>query len=249
MKIRQLTTLALATLALVTTQAGAALLLTTDVYDPTGDGSNNIDTEDSYNDISLADFRTLVHEMYDIDRGGVINFDDLSDTELGDFEAEYGTNGTGILTVSVGDNNEIGSGAVSGWNVRNSSGSNGAMSDPKVLRGAYTWDFDFDTGLEAVAVTMVRRTLGGGTVDVTVELQDGTRILKSDDFALSTTNKDTFFAYEASRSNPIVSLELVSVEDEYNEVDELGFVVVPEPASLGLLVLGCVSVLSRRRRS
>ena len=231
------------TLAIASTHAA---LLTTDVYDPTGDGSNDIDTEATGNDITLADFRTLVDNAYDNDAGGVINFDELSDTLLNGFTADYGASGTETLTVTVGSNNVPGSGqSGSAWNVRNASGSNGAISDPKVLRGAFTWDFDFDTGLTAVAGTIIRRSLAGGDVTATVELQDGTRITKVTDQAIG-TNTDVFFAYTASAGNPIVSLELAN--GEFNEFDELGFVIVPEPATLALLGLGGAVMLAGRKR-
>ena len=244
MKMRHLITLTLTTLALITIQPSAALV-TTDVYDPTGDGSNNIDTEAAGNDLTLAEYRTLVSGAYAADRGGVINFDELSDQDLGtSFTADYGTNGTKTLTVSAGDNNVPGqAGWDSGWFVRDAKDSDGAISDDKLLRGAHDWDFDFDTGLEAVAITFIERNSKNPTVVATIEFEDGTR---TETFN-ATASDDTFFAYEASRSNPIVSLEIAT--GDYHSVDELGFVVpIPEPASLSLLTLACASVLSRRGR-
>jgi len=239
-----ITTLAVLTLAVGSAQAA---LITTDVYDPTGDGSNNIDLEATNNDISLTDFRTLVADAYANDAGGVVNFDELSDTLLSGFTADYGASGTETLTVTVGSNNVPGTNqSGSAWNVRNDSGSNGAISNPKVLRGAFTWDFDFDTGLRAVAGTIIRRSLAGGNVTATVELQDGTRITKVTDQAIG-TNTDVFFGYTASASNPIVSLELAN--GEFNEFDELGFVLIPEPATLALLGLGGAVMFAGRRRS
>ncbi len=247
MRTNRLFIICLAVSALVAGGARAALV-TTDVYDPTGDGSNNIDTEAATNDITLTDFRTLVNSAYDNDLGGVVNFDELNDPELNGFVAAYGTGGTEMLSVSPGSNNAYGSGSTTGWNVRDSSGSNGAISDPKVLRGGWIWDFDFDTGLTAVAITFVERNNSNPNVVATIELQDGTRTEKFN----ATASDDTFFAYTASAGNPIVSLELDTSNGdspgEYHEVDELGFVVVPEPATLALLGVGGAAVLVRRRR-
>jgi hypothetical protein len=238
---------ALFALALFATAAAQGNLITTGVYDPTGDGSNDIDLEATGNDITLAAFRTLVSDAYANNLGGVINFDELSNQLLNGFTADYGTSGTETLTVTVGSNNVIGPNqSGSAWNVRDASGSNGAISDPKVLRGAYTWDFDFDTGLSAVAGTIIRRSLAGGSVTATVELQDGTRLTKVTNQGIG-SNTDVFFGYTALASNPIVSLELAN--GEFNEFDELGFVtaVIPEPGSLVLLGLGTVVLLIRYR--
>ena len=227
------------TLAIASTHAA---LLTTDVYDPTGDGSNDIDTEATGNDITLSAFRTLVDTAYDDDAGGVINFDELSDQDLGTgFAADYGTNGTETLTVTAGTNNDTPL-SNAGWFVRDPSASAGAISNDKVLRGAHDWDFDFDTGLTAVAITFIERNSKNPTVVATIELQDGTRTEKFN----ATASDDTFFAYTASASNPIVSLEIAT--GDYHEVDELGFVIVPEPATLALLGLGGAVMLAGRKR-
>ena len=224
MKAHQLLITGLAAIVLTITQANAALS-TVGGYDPTGDGSNNIDAEASGNDILLADFRTLVSDAFDNDHGGVVNFDSAS-SELNGFTANFGLNSTLSLSVSAGSNNVVGSGSTTGWNVANASGSNGATSDPNVLRGAWVWDFDFGTGLTAVAITFIERNNDNPTVVATIELQDGTRPEKFN----GTANNDTFFAYTALASNPIVSLELDTSDgnNKYHEIDDLAFV-LPVP--------------------
>ena len=233
----QLLIIGLAAIALTAGTAGAALV-TTDVYDPTGD-ENDIDTEAAGNDITLAAFRTLVDDAYDNDAGGVINFEAGNQSLAPSFTANYGTSGTETLTVTEGTNSDN----PSGWQLTADKDSAGAISGTKVLRGAHDWDFDFDTGLTAVAITFIERNNKNPTVVATIELQDGTRTEKFN----ATASDDTFFAYTASASNPIVSLEIAT--GDYHEVDELGFVIVPEPGTLALLGLGGLGILARRRRN
>ena len=213
-------------------------LQTSNTYDENDTQTNAVDTEASGNNISLADFKALITQAAGNGDGGVIDFERNGFETSQGLEAAYGVNGEKTLGISVGSNSELGSDG--SW--RGLPADATPISYSRVLRGARVWDFEFDTGLIAVGVTVLDRK--GGTVDMIVELADGQRVEVVTGQAI---NNDTFFAYTADASNPIVSLELDN-DGKYNELDDLAFVTVPEPGTLSLLGLGGLGVLVRRRR-
>ena len=207
-------------------------------YDENDTQANTVDTEATGNNISLADFKALITQAADKGDGGVIDFERNSfETDAG-LQASYGADGQKTLGITVGpDNVKGGSPAWQGvWADAT------PISYSRVLRGSKVWDFEFETGLTAVGVTVLNRS--GGTVDMIVELADGQRV---DVVTGQAINNDTFFAYTADPSNPILSLELDN-HGRFNELDDLGFVVVPEPGTLMLLGLAGPLLFARRSR-
>jgi hypothetical protein len=217
--------------------AGDGPLRTTGVYDESAVQANAVDTEASGNDVTLAQFKALLSAAYDSDRGGVIDFEGTGFSTNSGIEADYGANGTQTLILSVGPNNVKGFGDA--WGGVDADAT--PTSFTRVLRGSKAWDFEFSTGLTAVGVTVLPRA--GGTIDAIIELEDGSRITKATGISIG---DDVFFAYTASASNPIVGLELDN-HGQFNELDDLAFVVVPEPGTLALLGLGGLAALARRR--
>jgi len=205
-------------------------LRTGNTYDENDTQANAVDTEATGNNISLADFKTLITRAADNGDGGVIDFERNGFETSQGLDAAYGVNGEKTLGISVGSNSELG--FDKSWKGVPADAT--PISYSRVLRGAKVWDFEFDTGLTAVAVTILDRA--GGAVDMIVELADGQRHEVVTGQAI---NDDTFFAYAADASNPIVSLELDN-NGKFNELDDLAFIVelLPGDANLDGVVDG-----------
>ena len=75
--------------ALAVAGGAEAALMTSGTYDEQTNQLNQVDQEATGNNITLADFKTLVSDAWNNDLGGVIHFDDQADgTVLGDADAD-----------------------------------------------------------------------------------------------------------------------------------------------------------------
>ena len=244
--------------AVMGSAAHAATIGSVATYDENVNQPNAVNTTAAGSNISLSDFTAAVAAAFANDTGGVANFDgdnffvSPSDT----LDITYGTSGSETLVTSFNspNNNPLLS--------RSGSPSNGAVSisNGSVLQ-ANVQDFTlgFATPLQAVGFTALSRQAGQPrTINLTVNLTDDGNAATADTFVFPAevvaainaagARDDTFFGYEAPTGRSIASIFIDNSGPAF--YDDLGFItVVPEPASLGLIGVGTLLILGRRRRT
>jgi len=196
--------------------------------------------------VTLANFKTAVSSAFATGDGGVIHFDDAA-ANAGDtiIEALYGVGNTMTLTLT-GAGYQIGNAAInaapiSGGNYLRNTSSSGDQS------------FTFSSPLSHVGATVLARN-AARTLTATVTYDDNsTGVLSGVSIATNsasgaTSTPDTFFGFTAPAGRTIQSFKLSAGTNNFFVVDDIGFVVVPEPATLGLAGIAAVGILGRRRR-
>jgi len=222
---------------------------TTNLYTITGEASNN--------NITAAAFGTLVNNAFTAGTGGVLNFDnDTLDSDTA-FDVTF-DGGSQALSIS---STELGITTAQTHSTVNNGISNVAgLSGGRHVGagGSFTWTFG--TSLTAFGLTAVSRD-NDPTVSMTVNLEDGSSVnLGTEIITATNTNgglafdpgtgenwdpTNIFFGYQASASNPIVSVDVS--QSTFTRYDDLGFVVVPEPGTAAL-VFAAAGLITLRRR-
>ncbi|MCC7475223.1 MAG: PEP-CTERM sorting domain-containing protein [Pirellulales bacterium] len=255
-------------------RAANAAFITTGTYDETTNQGNNVDTEADDNNISLADFKTLIADAFVNDLGGVVDFDTTesgttglggADTGSGSssggsnvMNAVYGTSQSNDMVItrlhreggSTTNNFKV---AASASGFESISGASAADADQKYLystgSGSYGFRLTFSQPIWAFGITFLSRV--SDSVDMQVGLSDGSVIDFTDEtIDASVGTDDTFFGYRETAGRTISYIRLASNNDgTYGRYDDLAFIVVPEPASVGsFLLMGLGGCLAVRRR-
>ncbi|MCA9103339.1 MAG: hypothetical protein KDA63_19425, partial [Planctomycetales bacterium] len=132
---------------------------TTGVYDENSYQTNAVDTSATYDaadQVSLSTFTDWVATAFQFNRGGVIDFDSGSLTDINTIDAIYGVNGKGTLRIT--------NGTVRGMELINPLATQTPISGNGGLKkifgsdvfdaNDFVFEFDPDDGVTAVGITM-----------------------------------------------------------------------------------------------
>jgi len=234
--------------------------LTSGVYDENTNQANVVDA--SYSGvptsgvatvISVSVFSTNVSAAYLEGRGGVINFDDVASGNSGQIEASY-AGGASTLTITGNNTGQINTTAADLNTIRAT-----PISGSIFLRAAASpQTFNFSTGLLELGFTVLARNTAR-SFSTTLTYSDGSTAVfptysvnatSAAGQPDATSSPDTFFGFRAPDGLSITSLRLsgVSGAGDNLPIDDIGFIVVPEPSVATLAVLGLFMTIARRRR-
>ncbi|MCC6679434.1 MAG: hypothetical protein IT445_00880 [Phycisphaeraceae bacterium] len=236
----------------------SAYYVTTGTYDA-DPNLNDVDTSatfDGPNTMSLATFTSLVAIAYNGNYGGVIDFDNGSLTDGNTIDARYGISQANNITITdaAGTGNFTApttspSTAISGSNANSALGrttNNHAFSG-----NSFYFTFNPADQVVAVGATILSNLVifgsGVGNVGGIARYNDST----SSGYTYSNVGNgngadDTFWGFKAPAGKYITRFELSITNDVYVGLDDLGFILIPEPASLLLLSALAPALLSRR---
>lgn len=245
-------------LLMATPSLAAWVTPTVGVYDENDVNTNTVDAEaGGANSPTLADFKTIVQSAFDMDRGGVINFDQgtyEADQDAGvpnaarafTLTSTYGqsqTKSVSFTTPGVDDDT-----SPEGFNPDSQSVPISGNQHMGIFNQTGI-SFESSTPLTHVAITGLART-GDRRATLIATLLDGSEISTNEAAVTNSADGlDVFFALEAPNplGNPIVGFRIE--QNTYIRYDDLGFVTVPEPSTVAMLgVMGIVGVLSLRSR-
>ena len=259
-----ISTLAFTTLALGATLAVRADVLLTGVYDSPTTNANQIDsaaTSDlNANQLSLTTFTALVESAFLTKTGGVVTFDNETPGAQGNINFESSPGVKQFSNLKFGDGTVLAQirRTVSGTNVVNDLGAadRTPISGSQSFGGSNNYGFEFkpSEGLQTVGLTIISRSgQTGGTITITATFADTdglnpVNIAVSDALASANGTDDTFFGFVAPNGKSLAGLQIVT--PYFTRVDDLAFTtVVPEPASLALLGVGALALVTRRRKA
>jgi hypothetical protein len=226
---------------------------------PNGLTLNNAASNSAAGGITLANFQTLMTTAFASNTGGVVDFENATGwinsnfgptTAFGDGAANpvtvsYGvaqsetvdfwrTDVDGFGPIAIDSNNNNGANVVSGTNYM------GVRSSGNPV------NLTFSKPLSALGFTLVPRG-ALRNVSMTAILEDTSTIVGStEQIAADNTPGPFFWGFAAPAGNRIVGLRIAS-PDGFSRFDDLGFVAVPEPASVALMGLAGLVLLTRRQ--
>lgn len=232
---------------------------TSGVYDESANESNAVDheaTSDVSHQVSLADFTAHVSAAYTANLGGVIHFDDV-DTSGGNvlvsdgLRVTYGTSGTktlniGITGVAASEHGGVASYHSGGgqWGISSGTYSNRLNAgDP----GDSSYIFGVDKKVVEVGLTFMSRTDRAFDINVSVTYDNNSSSgTVAYTLGAAVGEHDTFWGFKAPEGRFITNINVD--HGEWGSIDDLAFVTVPEPATMGLLGLGFAGMAALRRR-
>jgi hypothetical protein len=249
--------LSMAIAAAMSPVASAAIITNTSgVYDEQITQANAVDatattpTSGSPTLVPLSTFTTDVATAFAAGTGGVINFDDVTTAVSSDttISAKYGPGFNSTLNVSgasyqvdMSQAVAIGATPISGAIYLRNGSSTGNQS------------YAFDQLIKEVGVTVLARSVSR-SITATVTYDDATSAaigpftVAANTGSGATSAPDTFFGFAAPSGKSITKLTLAAGANNFFVVDDLGFITVPEPASMGMLGVAAMAMLVRRGR-
>lgn len=245
------------TAMLMSATAQAVTLPTTGIYDENVTQTNTVDqitTPDPDQNLTSVEFTALVASAFAANRGGVINFDSVTAPTTIIASGSTGRNFSATYGISQADTLTFTDTSTFTGPLLVQTGVTTPISGPNFLStsAGFSFRLAFSDPLLAFGITVLDReaTTGNRTLNLTFTLQDSSTVSISDAVgaggAPGEANDDTFFGYRATPGNGIVSANFAA--SNFQRYDDLGFIVIPEPASLALVGLGGLLMLGRTRR-
>lgn len=238
---------------------GAAFGPTVGIYDENTSNTNAVDV----NLVDLATFSGAVATAFAADTGGVIDFKQGGlGGSLGQIHsATYGASETNIFNFTTSQSTQFVTGTGSFLPI---SGVNGFTQISDQTSQLFTFNADGDGAVSdaplvsQIGFTLLSRANAAYPLDV---LATATYTDSSTQAVTSTLSNvkgatDTFVSFLAPLGEGISTLNLQSFQTGTTTpvstriaIDDLGFITIPEPASLTLLLAGGTLLLARRRKT
>jgi|GEM_PF-5688752 len=237
----------------------AFTITVTGTYDEQATQANGVDrsaTTTSGNQLSQADFNSLISSAYAVGNGGVIDFDSLA-------SGSVSTSPTDFLTARYGLANEksllIGNASPTAMSIATNNPNRTPISGANFLgKGGSVTDgdhfsFTFDEASQVIAVgaTILSRESSPGNVIGEVTFSDGNTSSLTFSQTAGNGTDDLFFGFrvtEAQQASGIYITNLFFNPPDYRGLDDLAFVIAPEPGRAALVMLAIGAVFMRRRR-
>jgi hypothetical protein len=142
------------------------------------------------------------------------------------------------------------------WNSNNGAdlASGGSGGGYMGIQGTSSYSLTFQPaagdGVVDFGITDVARSSGNSAGNFTVHFSNGSTLTSSSQSLTGATTTGVFFGFSAPTGLTITSVDLANTGASASRFDDVALVVspVPEPASLGLLSVGTLALLRRRRR-
>lgn len=242
-------------LAATAASVACGAFITTGNYDEQTFQTNAVDASASSGSgagsiVTLAQFKTDMTDAFANNLGGVVDFDNESLPSSSSFSATYGQSQGSTLIVTRGSGlmSTAGSQSVTGASV-GISASAGPSTPPN---GNYLgfnntpngFTFTFNQPLVQWGVTFLMRSTSHTVSSLVITLDDSSTFTFGSE-TIGTTSDDTFYGYRAPAGRTISSV--VATASALVRLDDMGFIIVPEPSALLTTVIGMIGVLAWRR--